>query len=225
MGQPFTDSYETRANPSATAGAGRGEPLVKREYALDGIKPTWTFQQQQSLEKTYNRTAFSQTFENAEEDATVDPFRFQIKTASETAGSVTTPKITLVPGTVDSMSQVIGTTAIDTDPAPKLELTKDVKNIIVLKSTYTADTATADGYTYLLNNGTLTDPEILAYEDGSVPSDTDPTPAAPAGTYYLRIGYVNVDADGIITGYENDGVRTSLVSHYCAGSSMWYSTI
>lgn len=152
--------------------------------------------------------------------------RFQIIGASETTGVVTTPKITLIPGTVDDLSPVVGSTTIDTTPAPKLTLNEDVKNIIVLKVTYTADTYTSGGVTILLNNGTITDPEIMAYDDGSVPSDTDPTDSAPVGTYYTRIGYVDVNADGVITKIENDGVRTSLVSHYCASSgSMYYSMI
>lgn len=152
-------------------------------------------------------------------------FPYMFVPASTTEAEVTTPKISLVPGTVDGISPVIGADTLDTTPAPVLELTADARNIIVLKVTYTAATSTAGGYTFLLPNGTITDPEILSYEDGTVPADTDPTTSDPEGTYYQRLGFVDVDSAGIIGEYANDTVRASLVSHYCPGSTMWYSSI
>lgn len=163
---------------------------------------------------------------NGTQENAPDLFRFKLGDASTTDGEgVKTPKVKLVPGTVDSISPTVGGIAMDTDPRPTLELNSNVKNIVVLKVTFTADTYTAGGYDFLISNGTITAPQILVYDDGSVPADVEPTPTDPEGTYYTRIGFVDVNENGDITAMQNDGVRTSLVSHYCAGNPMWYSMI
>jgi hypothetical protein len=163
------------------------------------------------------RTIFLASFSTSDH-----PYKIRDNSRIESGAKV--PSVAFAPGTIDGLSPDVDGTALDTEEAT-LDLISGVKNILVIRATFTAATATDSGYTYMLNGGTISDPEILAYEDGTVPDDTDPSAETPAGTVYQRIGYADVGEDGVITAYENDTLRASIVSHFCAGSSVWFSSL
>lgn len=152
-------------------------------------------------------------------------FRFQMldrsQKNSETGENI--PIINFVPGVVDNISPTVTDTSIDTVPPIGLGFNPDTINMVFLKIHITASTATDGDYTYLVNNYTTDTVEIL--NDISIPADDTLTAESPAGYFYVKIGTVYVDATGKITSIQNDGIRTSLKSHYCPPSNVYFTMI
>lgn len=156
-----------------------------------------------------------------------ESYRFMILDASETsateAGPVITPKVSLIPGLVDDIDPIIDGVPMTTIPRPSIELTKETVNYITLKVTYEAATTEIETYTFLTNGGSLSTVEIFNYTE--VPADVPPTVEDPMGTYYNIIGTVTVDVDGKFLDKQNNGIRTSLNSHFCAPETFYYTMI